>query len=267
MPKPSIKEHRLYLLKFAEFDPPLKGFLPSLILSMTLTLCQNPASMNTDFAFSNLTEINPCWKRFVPSQIHRLWPTLERILTFWCSQNSTHLLERMLNFSNLQNWIPLRKDSYPDTMPKPSIYEDRFSSSQIHRIWSSLERILRWVEALSRNLHPVLTFEQLAPPAWSHDKMSTKAIENDLYSLKNSSVQIRAWIKKKSHQTFKEETISSKLQKRFHQIFKNMISSERPKHDFRSEHDVNFTWWDPAWKNNNKKEKRKSWGKIDERKS
>jgi hypothetical protein len=71
------------------------------VFSMTLTLCQNLASMNTDFAFSNLTEINPCWKRFVPSQIHRLWPTLERILTFWCSQNSTHLLERMLNFSNL----------------------------------------------------------------------------------------------------------------------------------------------------------------------
>jgi hypothetical protein len=72
MPKPRIKEHRLYLLKFAEFDPPLKGFLPSLILSMTLTLCQNPASMNRDFALSNLTEINPCWKKFVPSQIHRL---------------------------------------------------------------------------------------------------------------------------------------------------------------------------------------------------
>ncbi len=120
MPKPGIKEHRLYLLKFAEFDPPLKGFLPSLILSMTLTLCQNPASMNIDFAFSNLTEINPCWKRFIPSQIHRLWPTLERILTFWCSQNSIHLLQRMLNFSNLQNWIHLRKDSYPDTKPNPA---------------------------------------------------------------------------------------------------------------------------------------------------
>jgi hypothetical protein len=82
--------------------------------------------MNIDFAFSNLTEINPCWKRFIPSQIHRLWPTLERILTFWCSQNSIHLLQRMLNFSNLQNWIHLRKDSYPDTKPNPASMKINF---------------------------------------------------------------------------------------------------------------------------------------------
>jgi hypothetical protein len=69
MPKPSIYQHRFYLLKFTDFDLHQKGFLPSLILPMTLTLCQIPASMNIDFAFSNLTEINPCWKRFVPSQI------------------------------------------------------------------------------------------------------------------------------------------------------------------------------------------------------
>jgi hypothetical protein len=157
---------------------------------MTLTLCQNPASMNIDFASSNLTEINPCWKRFVPSQFHRLRPTLERILTFWCSQNWIHLLERMLNFSNLQNWIHLRKDSYPDTTPKLSIYEDRFSPSQIHRIWSSLERMLRWEEALSRNLHPVLTFEQLVPPAWSHDKWAQKALRM-IYIVKKT-VQFRS---------------------------------------------------------------------------
>jgi hypothetical protein len=57
MPKPSIYQHRFYLLKFTEFDPHQKGFLPSPILSMTLTLCQNPASKNTDFTFSSLQNL------------------------------------------------------------------------------------------------------------------------------------------------------------------------------------------------------------------
>jgi hypothetical protein len=91
MPKPGIKEHRLYLLKFAEFDPPLKGFLPSLILSMTLTLCQNPASMNKDFLPSQIsqksihvgrdlyllkfTDCDPPWKGFLPSDVHKIQST------------------------------------------------------------------------------------------------------------------------------------------------------------------------------------------------
>jgi hypothetical protein len=69
-------------------------------------------------------------------------------------------------------------------------------------------------------LHPVLTFEQLVPPAWSHDKWAQKPLRM-IYITQICSVQIRAWIKKKSHQTFKDKnhfiwaskTISSDLQK------------------------------------------------------
>lgn len=128
MPKPSIYQHRFYLLKFTEFDPHQKGFLPSQILSMTLTLCQNPASKNTDFTFSSLQNLIHLWKD-----------------------------SYLLCFFN-----------DPDTVPKSSIYEHRFCLLKSHRNQSMLEEICTFSNAqtvthLGKDSY-LLMFTKFNPP-------------------------------------------------------------------------------------------------------
>ncbi len=131
-----------------------------------LTLCQNPASINIDFTFSNSQNLIRIRKdsyllqffqwpwhyaktqhqrtQTLPSQVCRIWSTFERILTFSDSFND------------------------PDTMPKSSIYEHKFCLLKSHRNQSMLEEICTFsnsqtVTHLGKDSY-LLMFTKFNPP-------------------------------------------------------------------------------------------------------